>query len=65
MPLVELKNVDVELGGRRVLRNISWRFESGQHWVMLGRNGSGKSTFLRLIRGELWPVASQDGRRVY
>jgi molybdate transport system ATP-binding protein len=64
-PLVELKNVDVKLGGRRVLRNISWRFESGQHWVMLGRNGSGKSTFLRLIRGELWPVAGQAGRRVY
>jgi molybdate transport system ATP-binding protein len=64
-PLVEIRNVDVELGGRRILRNVSWRFERGQHWVMLGRNGSGKSTLLRLIRGELWPVAGQAGRRVY
>ena len=63
--LVELKNVDVALGGRRVLRNVSWRFERGQHWVLLGRNGSGKSTLLRLIRGELWPVAGQARRRIY
>jgi molybdate transport system ATP-binding protein len=64
-PLVEIRNVDVELGGQRILRNVSWRFEPGQHWVMLGRNGSGKSTLLRLIRGELWPAAGQAERRAY
>jgi molybdate transport system ATP-binding protein len=37
----------------------------GQHWAILGGNGSGKSTFLRLVRGELWPTPGSRGRRKY
>jgi molybdate transport system ATP-binding protein len=63
--LVDLRDVDVALGDRPILHGISWTLRPGQHWVVLGRNGSGKSTFLRLIRGELWPVPGQAARRVY
>ncbi len=55
-PLVALTDACVELGGRPVLHDLNWSLHPGQHWVIVGRNGSGKSTFLRLVRGELWPV---------
>jgi len=64
-PLIRLENVDVALDGNTVLRGISWRLMPGEHWAVLGGNGSGKSTFLRLIRGELWPAPGSGGRRNY
>lgn len=62
--LVELNQASYSLGGRPILRDISWRLEPGQHWGVLGANGAGKSTFLRLVRGEIWP-RSDGGKRVY
>lgn len=59
-PLVVLTDASVELGGRLILRDINWSLHPGQHWVIVGRNGSGKSTFLRLVRGELWPVINAN-----
>jgi molybdate transport system ATP-binding protein len=64
-PLIELHDVDVSLDGTTILREIHWRLLPGQHWAVLGANGSGKSTFLRLIRGELWPAPGHSSRRVY
>src|SRR6266487_1054975 len=63
-PLVSLENVDVALDGQTILRAISWRLMPGEHWAILGGNGSGKSTFLRLVRGELWPAPGR-GKRSY
>jgi molybdate transport system ATP-binding protein len=63
-PLIEFDNLEVCLDGRRVLRNVSWRLWSGQHWAVLGANGAGKSTFLKLIRAEISPVP-RKGRRIY
>src|SRR4029434_1925488 len=54
-PLVELNDVNVSLSGSRVLTGIRWSLRPGQHWAVLGANGSGKSTFLKLVRGEVWP----------
>ncbi len=59
-PLVVLTDACVELGGRPILRDINWSLHPGQHWVIVGRNGSGKSTFLRLVRGEVWPVINAN-----
>ena len=62
--LIELSNVNVALDGRVVLRDISWSLRPGQHWIIRGANGSGKSTFLRLLRGEVWPTPNR-GQRLY
>jgi molybdate transport system ATP-binding protein len=64
-PLIRIENVDVALDGRLVLSGLSWALRPGQHWAILGGNGAGKSTFLRLIRGELWPAPGRGGRRIY
>jgi molybdate transport system ATP-binding protein len=63
-PLVELNDVNVSHFGSRVLTKIRWSLLPGQHWAVLGANGSGKSTFLKLIRGEVWPEPGR-GTRIY
>jgi molybdate transport system ATP-binding protein len=55
-PLIELERADVWLAGRHVLRNVTWRLVPGEHWLVTGANGSGKSTFLRLLHGQLRPA---------
>ena len=40
---------------RMVLKNINLRVEKGERWGILGRNGAGKSTMIRLISGAEFP----------
>jgi molybdate transport system ATP-binding protein len=54
--LVEVEHADVWLGGRPILEDVCWRLEPGQHWLIDGRNGAGKSTFLKLLHGQLRPA---------
>ena len=37
------------IGGRRILREISFRFERGRRYLLVGANGSGKTTLLKII----------------
>ncbi len=64
-PLVRLENVSVSFGDARVLSGLTWALRRGEHWAVLGANGSGKSTFLRLVRGDVWPEPVDVSRRVY
>lgn len=41
--------------GRHLLRDIDWRVEPGQRWALLGRNGSGKSSLVRIASLYLHP----------
>jgi hypothetical protein len=50
--------------GTAILGDVSWSLRAGEHWLIRGANGSGKSTFLRLLRGEIWP-APKRGERIY
>ena len=53
----------IEVSGLRVVRDapilerIDWRVEKGQHWAILGANGSGKTSLLRALTGYLPPTA--------
>lgn len=49
---LEVKNVMVELSGRRILRSVSFAVEPGEVVGLLGPNGAGKSTLMRAITGQ-------------
>jgi ABC-type molybdenum transport system ATPase subunit/photorepair protein PhrA len=55
-PLLRLEEADVYLDRRKVLHRISWQLHAGEHWAVLGGNGAGKTTFLRLVASEVYPA---------
>ncbi len=44
-------------GKDRILDDVSWRVERGEHWVILGANGSGKTSLLSSLTAYLTPSA--------
>lgn len=60
-PLIELNRASVIRGQVRVLHELDLRIEQGQHTAILGPNGCGKSSFIKLITRELYPLARADG----
>src|SRR5204863_9895152 len=44
------------LDRKKVLHGINWQLRRGEHWVVLGGNGAGKTTFLKLIASDLYPM---------
>ena len=49
----------IERGGTVILDEVSWRVTRGQHWVILGANGSGKTSLLSALTGYLMPTAGK------
>lgn len=58
-PIAELVNVTMERGKRTILSGVNWRIETGQQWVIMGSNGSGKTSLLALLTGYQWPSQGQ------
>jgi iron complex transport system ATP-binding protein len=56
-PLLELRNVTVVRGERAALTDFSLRIEQGEHACILGPNGCGKSTLIKTITRECYPLA--------
>lgn len=54
-PVLALEAVGVVIDGHTVLDAIDWVIEPGQHWIVLGPNGGGKSTLVRVAGLALHP----------
>ncbi|KIM36862.1 hypothetical protein M413DRAFT_13644 [Hebeloma cylindrosporum] len=50
--LVDLQNVNVSYGNRKVLKDINWQIRQGERWHLQGANGCGKTTLLSLLTGD-------------
>jgi len=62
---VSLRRIDLDRGGRAVLRDIAWRIRPGQRWLLIGGNGAGKTQLLKLVSGAVWPKPTGHGSRHY
>lgn len=51
--MLSVSSVSYSIGHKRILHNISATFRQGEFNMILGQNGSGKSSFLRLFSGEI------------
>jgi iron complex transport system ATP-binding protein len=61
--LLELNRVTVMRGERAALYDVSLRIEAGEHVCILGPNGCGKSTLIKTITRECYPLA-QEGSSI-
>jgi ABC transport system ATP-binding/permease protein len=68
MPLIQLQRVDYSVGGPLLLADVNLAIEANERVCVVGRNGEGKSTLLRLLSGEIVPddgeVRVQGGVRI-
>jgi ATPase subunit of ABC transporter with duplicated ATPase domains len=68
MSLVRLDNVTKRFDGKLVLRGVHFRVEAGERVGLIGRNGTGKTTVLRMVLGETPPTEGRieinDGVRI-
>jgi ATP-binding cassette subfamily F protein uup len=68
MALISLQNVSLSFGGLPILDRISMQIEAGERVCLVGRNGEGKSSLMRLIAGEQPPdsgrIIKQQGVKI-
>src|SRR5580693_5863386 len=57
--VIELRGVGMELGGRQLFENLSLDIAPGERLGVVGRNGLGKSTLLRLMLGKMQPTSGE------
>ncbi len=55
MALIDMKNVCLSYGGPALLDGVDLAIEPGERVCLLGRNGEGKSSLIKLISGDLLP----------
>ena len=58
-PILEVSSLRIQRGDTVILNDVTWRVERGEHWVVLGANGSGKTSLLSALTGYLMPTAGE------
>ena len=54
--IIEMENVSRKREGKWILKDINWKVEKRDHWVLYGLNGAGKTSLLELINAYLFPT---------
>ena len=53
--MLQVNNVSLQFGGRKLFEDVNLKFTKGNCYGVIGANGAGKSTFLKILSGELEP----------
>src|SRR5690606_33663984 len=68
LPVITTSNLTIQFGAKPLFENVSVKFGEGNRYGLIGANGSGKSTFMKIIGGDLEPssgnVALDPGVRL-
>jgi iron complex transport system ATP-binding protein len=59
MSILTVSGLTVQRGATVILNGISWQVKAGEHWAILGENGSGKTSLLSALTGYLTPSAGE------
>lgn len=59
--VIEVKNINMTLGGKLLFQDFSLQLAEGQRLGIVGRNGLGKSTLLKIMLGEMQPTGGEVG----
>ena len=66
--MINVNNVRLQFGGRILFEDVNLKFESGNCYGIIGANGAGKSTFLKLITKQIEPssgdIVIEKGKRL-
>lgn len=57
--VIDIKNVSWKREKTYILKDITWQVRQGEHWAIMGLNGSGKTSLLNIINGYMWPTVGQ------
>ncbi|WP_077620477.1 ABC transporter ATP-binding protein [Bacillus sinesaloumensis] len=57
--VLDLENVTLKRDDVQILQNINWQIEQGEHWVLYGLNGSGKTALLDIINAYNFPTSGK------
>ena len=55
MPIISVRDLFVQRSGNVILEGLNWEVQANEHWVVLGPNGSGKTSLLSCVTGYLTP----------
>ncbi|MDD6919871.1 MAG: ABC-F family ATP-binding cassette domain-containing protein [Eubacteriales bacterium] len=55
MSILTVNNLSHNFGGRELLKDVNFRIQKGEHIGLVGANGEGKSSFIKIITGKLQP----------
>lgn len=57
--IIELDGVTWKRGKKTILQKVDWSVNKGEHWAVLGLNGSGKTMLLNMVNGYIWPTTGK------
>ena len=57
--MISTNNLTMQFGEKPLFENVSVKFDGGNHYGLIGANGSGKSTFMKILGGDLEPTAGE------
>ncbi|MCP4220072.1 MAG: ATP-binding cassette domain-containing protein [bacterium] len=63
MSFINLQEVSISFGGPPLLEGVNLRIQRGEHACLLGRNGTGKTTLMKLVNGDIEPDKGTVARK--
>jgi ATPase subunit of ABC transporter with duplicated ATPase domains len=59
LPVISTANITMQFGAKPLFENVSVKFNNSNRYGLIGANGCGKSTFMKILGGDLEPSAGQ------